>query len=113
LGPERSRFSKRSAHPARSPAPRVSWDTIVTLDRNFFGEVRTSNVWGQISAVRENRVFLSPKLPTGEHPARMRIKPRTDCAAKLPTRFLRNGGSLCQPMFKQKCYVVHWLRCPA
>jgi iron complex transport system substrate-binding protein len=40
-------------------------DTIVTLDRNFFDSVRTSDVWGQVGAVRRGRVFLSPSLPYG------------------------------------------------
>lgn len=40
-------------------------DVIVTIDRTFASSVRNDPVWAQVSAVRNGRVHLSPKLPFG------------------------------------------------
>ncbi len=45
----------------------LRWDpeVIVTIDRDFARDVRSSPLWASVSAVREGRVHLSPKLPFG------------------------------------------------
>ena len=45
----------------------IAWapDTIVTWDANFFARVFSDPVWGSIPAVRDQRVFLAPRLPFG------------------------------------------------
>jgi iron complex transport system substrate-binding protein len=45
----------------------LAWDpeVIVTIDRSFAATVRESPLWRRVSAVRTNRVHLSPKLPFG------------------------------------------------
>jgi iron complex transport system substrate-binding protein len=40
-------------------------DVIVTIDRDFAANVRSDPVWSAVSAVRNGRVHLSPKLPFG------------------------------------------------
>ena len=40
-------------------------DVIVTIDQDFAASVRNDPVWSSVSAVRENRVHLSPKMPFG------------------------------------------------
>lgn len=40
-------------------------DVIITIDRDFAANVRTSQVWSTINAVKNGRVHLSPKLPFG------------------------------------------------
>ncbi len=40
-------------------------DVIVTIDRDFAGTVRTDPAWSSVTAVREGRVHLSPKVPFG------------------------------------------------
>ncbi|MGH6767427.1 MAG: iron ABC transporter substrate-binding protein, partial [Xanthobacteraceae bacterium] len=43
------------------------WDpeVIVTIDRDFARDVRTDPRWASVSAVKADRVHLSPKLPFG------------------------------------------------
>jgi len=50
-----------------SRAEVLAWDpeVIVTIDRSFAATVRESPLWRRVSAVRTNRVHLSPKLPFG------------------------------------------------
>lgn len=45
----------------------LAWapDTIVTWDRNFFGQVTDDPVWQTIPAVASRRVYLAPRLPFG------------------------------------------------
>lgn len=40
-------------------------DVIVTIDRDFAGNVRGDPLWREVAAVRTGRVHLSPKLPFG------------------------------------------------
>jgi iron complex transport system substrate-binding protein len=40
-------------------------DTIITTDRNFPAEAKSSTAWAEVNAVRRGRVFLSPGLPYG------------------------------------------------
>lgn len=45
----------------------LSWDPqiIITIDRDFAVSVRRDPLWAGVSAVRDGRVHLSPKLPFG------------------------------------------------
>ena len=45
----------------------LTWapDTVITWDRNFFVRVYDDPVWAQIPAVKEKRVYLSPRVPFG------------------------------------------------
>jgi iron complex transport system substrate-binding protein len=45
----------------------LAWapDTVITWDRNFFVRVNDDPVWAQVPAVKEKRVFLSPRVPFG------------------------------------------------
>ena len=45
----------------------LAWnpDTIVTLDENFHRAAREDPSWRGVSAVRQNRVYLAPRLPFG------------------------------------------------
>jgi iron complex transport system substrate-binding protein len=45
----------------------LAWapDVIVTIDQDFAASVRTDPVWASVPAVRNGRVYLSPKLPFG------------------------------------------------
>ncbi len=45
----------------------LTWnpDVIVTIDRDFAANVRRDAAWAGVSAVRQGRVHLSPKLPFG------------------------------------------------
>jgi iron complex transport system substrate-binding protein len=40
-------------------------DVIVTIDQEFAGTVRSDPPWASVKAVRDNRVYLSPKMPFG------------------------------------------------
>ena len=40
-------------------------EIILTWDRNFFTQVYNDPVWAQIPAVKEKRVYLSPRVPFG------------------------------------------------
>ncbi len=40
-------------------------DVIITIDQSFAATVRSDPLWQGVRAVREGRVFLSPKLPFG------------------------------------------------
>jgi iron complex transport system substrate-binding protein len=40
-------------------------DTIITTDRNFANEAKTTAGWATVDAVRRGRIFLSPSLPYG------------------------------------------------
>jgi iron complex transport system substrate-binding protein len=40
-------------------------DTIITTDRNFTDQARSSSAWANVEAVRRGRIFLSPSLPYG------------------------------------------------
>jgi len=40
-------------------------DTVVTMDRSFIAEAKTSPAWKAVAAVQNNRVFLSPSSPYG------------------------------------------------
>jgi iron complex transport system substrate-binding protein len=40
-------------------------DAIVTIDQDFANSVRTDPAWAPLKAVRNGRVYLSPKLPFG------------------------------------------------
>jgi iron complex transport system substrate-binding protein len=40
-------------------------DVIVTIDQEFAGSVRNDPSWASVKAVRDNRVYLSPKMPFG------------------------------------------------
>jgi iron complex transport system substrate-binding protein len=45
----------------------LAWapDTVITWDRNFFVRVNDDPVWAQVPAVKEKRVYLSPRVPFG------------------------------------------------
>jgi iron complex transport system substrate-binding protein len=45
----------------------LAWnpDIIITIDRDFAANVRNDPQWAEVSAVRADRVHLSPKLPFG------------------------------------------------
>ena len=45
----------------------LAWDpeVIVTIDRDFAAAVRQDPAWASVKAVRDGRVYLSPKLPFG------------------------------------------------
>jgi iron complex transport system substrate-binding protein len=45
----------------------LAWapDTVITWDRNFFVRVYDDPVWAQIPAVKEKRIYLSPRVPFG------------------------------------------------
>ena len=45
----------------------LAWnpDTIITPDRNFAGEAKSSTAWAEVEAVRRGRIFVSPRLPYG------------------------------------------------
>jgi iron complex transport system substrate-binding protein len=45
----------------------LAWnpDIIVTIDQTFAAEVRSDPAWAPVKAVRDGRVYLSPKLPFG------------------------------------------------
>lgn len=45
----------------------IAWapDTIITWDANFFARVHSDPVWATIPAVKDDRVFLAPRLPFG------------------------------------------------
>jgi iron complex transport system substrate-binding protein len=40
-------------------------DVIVTIDQEFAASVRSDPSWAPVKAVRDNRVYLSPKMPFG------------------------------------------------
>jgi iron complex transport system substrate-binding protein len=40
-------------------------DTIITMDRSFVTQAKTSPAWKAVAAVQKDRVFLSPNLPYG------------------------------------------------
>lgn len=40
-------------------------DVIITIDQTFAGSVRSDPAWASVTAVKNNRVHLSPKLPFG------------------------------------------------
>ena len=40
-------------------------DVIVTIDQEFAASVRSDPSWASVKAVRDNRVYLSPKMPFG------------------------------------------------
>ena len=40
-------------------------DTIITTDRNFTDEAKTTAAWTNVDAVKRGRIFLSPSLPYG------------------------------------------------
>lgn len=53
---------------ANVPLEEVLWwdpEVIITIDRDFAAAVRRDPVWAGVSAVRNGRVHLSPKLPFG------------------------------------------------
>jgi len=45
----------------------LAWapDTVVTLDRNFFGAYAANPLWAAVPAAAAKRVFLAPRLPFG------------------------------------------------
>jgi len=45
----------------------LAWnpDTIVTLDENFHRAAQTDPSWRGVAAVRQNRIYLAPRLPFG------------------------------------------------
>jgi iron complex transport system substrate-binding protein len=45
----------------------LAWapDTVITWDRNFFRRVYEDPVWAPVPAVRDRRVYLSPRVPFG------------------------------------------------
>jgi iron complex transport system substrate-binding protein len=45
----------------------LTWapDTVITWDRNFFVRAYDDPVWAQLPAVKEKRVYLSPRVPFG------------------------------------------------
>jgi iron complex transport system substrate-binding protein len=45
----------------------LAWapDTVITWDRNFFRRVYDDPVWAPVPAVKERRVYLSPRVPFG------------------------------------------------
>jgi iron complex transport system substrate-binding protein len=45
----------------------LAWNPgiIITIDRDFAANVRSDPQWADVTAVRDNRVHLSPKLPFG------------------------------------------------
>ena len=45
----------------------LAWapDTVITWDRNFFRGVYDDPVWAPVPAVRDRRVYLSPRVPFG------------------------------------------------
>jgi iron complex transport system substrate-binding protein len=40
-------------------------DTIITTDRNFTDQAKTTSAWANVEAIRRGRIFLSPSLPYG------------------------------------------------
>jgi iron complex transport system substrate-binding protein len=40
-------------------------DTIITTDRNFVDQVKSTSSWVNVNAVHQGRVFLSPSVPYG------------------------------------------------
>jgi iron complex transport system substrate-binding protein len=45
----------------------IAWqpEIVVTMDRAFFGGVKSKAGWDQVKAVKEGQVFLAPSLPWG------------------------------------------------
>ena len=45
----------------------IAWqpEIVVTMDRAFFGSVKSKAGWEQVRAVKEGKVFLAPSLPWG------------------------------------------------
>jgi iron complex transport system substrate-binding protein len=84
-------------------------DVIVTIDQTFAANVRNDPAWSSISAVRQGRVHLSPKLPFGwvDFPPSVNRLIGLWWLAKIlyPTRFPEDMGKLTRDFYKRFYHV--------